>query len=500
MIYNPDKMSVITETRVALENMDEIDQRYKSSNAEFEDLVRQSLLNSEKYQEQVDNSEPRQQRQKHILSGDLSTNGHDLRVMAYKMTENPGIASTATATLIHSCYEKDNLSLKVPCDPRDNIDKRYHRQQSCLKLDAGITEIESRLVQRKLVEAKLLLGDLDVTMESDSGIISKSADTITLLVTEKAMEDYESAVRDDLINQAKDASILRSFYGSIRFKQDLYGYREAQRHDLDKVTTAIQQMRKHVPEKQPSKEDFDKVLFQLDDDLKSSMAVVNGMSNVKEYNWTPYLRLMDEANKLTGMECETPLKSKMWTRRRNKIARSLYKRGFIDLNALPDDKRNAILQPPLVIGLGDGDFRNWRRQIRGGSEFTRNLIRRSKKKTPPVIELVKIPEFRASIFCCSCHFRMKVRGRSVICDECNWERDRDHKAATNMSNAVLQFLRNREWPAPLDYERAKLVDQMTCTVTEDFDPDLREVFAARRLKIGGGTSSIQHASFDKRNI
>ncbi|KAF8908299.1 hypothetical protein BGZ58_006113, partial [Dissophora ornata] len=95
-----------------------------------------------------------------------------------------------------------------------------------------------------------------------------------------------------------------------------------------------------------------------------------------------------------------------------------------------------------------------------------NLVKdlaRSKKKTPVVIELVKIPEFRTSIFCCSCHFRMRVRGRSVICDECNWERDRDHNAATNMSNAVLQFLRDGQWPAPLDFEGAKLVDKTTST-------------------------------------
>ena len=59
---------------------------------------------------------------------------------------------------------------------------------------------------------------------------------------------------------------------------------------------------------------------------------------------------------------------------------------------------------------------------------------------------------------------MRVRGRSVICDECKWERDRDHNAATNMSNAVLQFLRNGQWPAPLDYERAKLVDKATTSI------------------------------------
>ncbi|KAF9177953.1 hypothetical protein BGZ51_008235, partial [Haplosporangium sp. Z 767] len=337
-------------------------------------------------------------------------------------------------------YEKDNINLNIPRGPRDDIDRRYRKQQSRLKIDAGITEIEGRLVQRKPVEAKLVVGDSDVTMEGDSGIISNSQDTITPFTeaVEKAMQDCESAIEVHLVNVANEASILRSFYGSARFKQDKYDYREALRHDLDKATTAILRMRKHVPDRQPSDEDLEKVLFQLDEDIKSSMAVVNGLPNVKEYDWAPYLRLMDEVNRRSEIERETLLKSKSFTRRRRKIARSLYKRGFLNLNTLPDDKRNTFLQSPLVIGLGDGDVRSWRGQSHSGSKD----LARSKKKTPVVIELVKIPEFRTSIFCCSCHFRMRVRGRSVICDECNWERDRDHNAATNMSNAVLQFLRD----------------------------------------------------------
>ncbi|KAG0052703.1 hypothetical protein BGZ83_002222, partial [Gryganskiella cystojenkinii] len=81
-------------------------------------------------------------------------------------------------------------------------------------------------------------------------------------------------------------------------------------------------------------------------------------------------------------------------------------------------------------------------------------LARSKEK-PAAIELVKIPEFRTSVFCCSCHYRMKAEGRTVICEVCNWSRDRDHNAGTNMSNAVLHFLREREWPPPLDFQKAK---------------------------------------------
>ncbi|KAF8910782.1 hypothetical protein BGZ58_005905, partial [Dissophora ornata] len=181
---------------------------------------------------------------------------------------DPGIASTATATLIHSRYEKDNINLNIPRGPRDDIDRRYRKQQSRLKIDAGITEIEGRLVQRKPFEAKLVDGDSDVTMEGNSGITGIDAVTPFPKAVEKAMQDYESAIKVHLVNAANEASILRAFYGSARFKQDKYDYREALRHDLDKATTAILQMRKHVPDRQPSDEDLEKVLFQLDEDIE----------------------------------------------------------------------------------------------------------------------------------------------------------------------------------------------------------------------------------------
>ncbi|KAI1293930.1 hypothetical protein EDD11_008344 [Mortierella claussenii] len=307
VVFQADDMSAIKEARTALEKMEPKDPQYTSIKRELKDLVRRSLQCSEQYQEQIDKSRPGQPRRKYVLTGNLSTNGHDLRVMAYKLTESkrsrlpatmtdadiaepssassepamlnppvktqseplllnkdhdpaawyptstkeqvprkelltavsstsppvptcntvfpwstaprmqgwsyisrkfdsqdkidsllrntngdvgirslcidPGVVSTATATLIHSSYEKDNINLSIPRGPRDNIDRRYRKQQSRLKVDAGITEIESRLQEQKPVEAKLGVGDSDVTMEGDSGITSNNQDTL-----EKAMK------------------------------------------------------------------------------------------------------------------------------------------------------------------------------------------------------------------------------------------------------------------------------------------------------------------------
>lgn len=503
VIFKFDDMIAIKEARTALEKMQAKDPRYKSSKFEFKELIRQSLQRPEKYQEQIDKSEPGQPRQKYVLTGDLSTNGHDLRVMAYKLTErkrstppttmtdariagsdinfcestapiptavpwskslhlnndyssavrasasteehisieellttgsstlplvptlntaypwstapmmpgwsyvsqkfdskekvdslfqnthrhvgirslciDPGIASTATATLVHSNYEKYNVNLNIPRGPRDDIDRRYRKQQSHMKIDAGITEIEDRLMQRQSIVAKLGVDGLDIAMEGDSGINSKSQGAVEPFATavEEAVHSYESAVKAHLFNVASEASTLRSFYGSTRFKQDKYDYREALRHDLDKATAAILRMRKYVPDRRPSDDDLEKVLDYVDEDIKSVMEVVNGLPNAKGYDWAPYLRLTNEVKDRSGTDRETFLKSNLVMRRRRKIALSLYKRGFLGLNTMPDVERDAFLRSPLVIGLGDGDFRSWKGHSRGGSKFAKNLIRQA---------------------------------------------------------------------------------------------------------------------------
>ncbi|KAF9583445.1 hypothetical protein BGW38_009443 [Lunasporangiospora selenospora] len=239
-----------------------------------------------------------------------------------------------------------------------------------------------------------------------------SQDTITSFTKaiEDAMLDYESAVKAHLVNVANKASILQSFYSSTRFKQDKYDYREALRHDLDVATTVILRMRKHISDQKPSGEGFEKVLFQPDEDFNTSMVVVNELLNVKEYDWIPYLQLMNEVKE----------------------------RVFLNLNHLSDDERKIFLQSPLVIELGDGDVRSWRAHSQGSCKSTKNLIRQTQnlvkelarsKKTPVMIELVKISEFRMSIFCCSCHFWMRVRGRSVICAQLN----STHELSSNFS-------------------------------------------------------------------
>ncbi|GJJ77490.1 hypothetical protein EMPS_09849 [Entomortierella parvispora] len=361
----------------------------------------------------------------------------------------PGVACTATGTLVHSNFEHDAINLVIPRGPRDTMNRRYRKHQSNLKSAKGIPDVEARLVSMKPVQVGMIAqGDRDQIMEDvqekneaqtglamedvqtssgdDSSQTEMGMMTLTAAMIQAAQE-FESAVKTHIVSQAKESPTLRSYYGSVKFKKDKYDYHEAIRHDLDSATTAVLKMRHFVPDRQPTADDLQKIINTVLEDPRKAKKDVEALPGDP-----------------------------------------VVKRGYLSLNRLSDHDRNEFLASPFIIGVGDDDYRRWKGQSRGCGKFTENLIRqrrdlakdlaRNKEKRPTVIKLVKMPEFRSSVFCCSCHFSVKEEGLSVICDECHKSRDRDHNSAKNLSHAAIHFLRKREWPAPLDFTKAKLSD------------------------------------------
>ncbi|KAG0034384.1 hypothetical protein BGZ83_004202, partial [Gryganskiella cystojenkinii] len=346
VLFEPNEMSEIEEIRNAMENMRASDPQYAVSKIRLKDLIRSCMQQPERYQAQIDNAAAGELRRKYVLTGDLSTNGYDLRIIAYKLTEgkgssqlttsatsnvvassssqsgsgpfdinvetasttgmsvgsqpapgrtditpqpsiemnwnldpsgneeqatsesqhtpastptttttsntavpwstapcikgwpyitdrfgtqeqvdllhentdgpqigtrslciDPGVACTATATLIHSGYANDNINLSIARGPRDVIDKRYRKEQSKLKVDAGIPEIEARLVPLKPVE-----------------VMTLREDPISTETMEKAVQEYQSSVLEHILSRATESSALRAYYGGEKFKKDKYDY------------------------------------------------------------------------------------------------------------------------------------------------------------------------------------------------------------------------------------------------------------------------------------
>lgn len=227
-----------------------------------------------------------------------------------------GCASTATAVLAHSDYPQDNFNLSVPRGPRDVIDKRYRKEQSEEKVKAGIPEIEARLVPLKPVEVK----EGQFTM---NGIAA-----------------HGMALLEHICSDAKESPLLRDFYGGETFKKNKYDYRQAIRHDLDKATTAVLKMRHLVPDRHPSEANLERIQNELQ------------FVNPSKWHIDPDAKI-------------------------GAISKSLFKQGFLDLKDVSLDDRQVFLSSPLIIGIGDGDFRKWGGQNRGAGKFLRNLIRQA---------------------------------------------------------------------------------------------------------------------------
>lgn len=458
MLLEQNVVVQIQEVSARLDDMAASDSRYQATKDELRTTVRNGLQSPERYQRQIDDADPSFKRHKYVLSGDLSTNGYDLRVMAYKLTEkkrvaqttvstqsnvavasftsssagpsplavddqsssgpvlspsiemdwesnppdgperqtsseslpalapesvvaptvalpwstapvlkrwpyisdefntqdtidklhegtagpqigirtlclDPGVACTATGTLVHSRFVQDAINLVIPRGPRDVINRRYRKDQSNRKTVAGIPDVEARLVSMKPVQVKMIAqGDPDQFMDDvqennrDEGKeeqvmedVKESAgdeqsqgetgmNTLTTAMVQ-AVQEFDSMVRTHIVSQAKESPILRRYYGSVKFKRDKHDYREAIRHDLDKATTAILKMRHYVPDRQPTADDVQSIIKSVLADPEKAKMDVEELPGVKSYDWKSYQNGMAGSGHLSVDELHEFLKS-----------------------------------------------------------------------------------------------------------------------------------------------------------------------------------------------
>ncbi|KAF9943699.1 hypothetical protein BGZ70_005550 [Mortierella alpina] len=109
--------------------------------------------------------------------------------------------------------------------------------------------------------------------------------------------------------------------------------------------------------------------------------------------------------------------------------------------------------PRPVFVVGDGQFGSSRGPVLH-QQFAQALN----------MLVVYVDEFRTSKICCRCDSECKAQGRSLKCSGCDFNRDRDHNAATNMARAVLMLIQEEAWPDAL---------------CRDFDLETREFFSTQ---------------------
>ncbi|KAF9347175.1 hypothetical protein BGX34_003339 [Mortierella sp. NVP85] len=125
-----------------------------------------------------------------------------------------------------------------------------------------------------------------------------------------------------------------------------------------------------------------------------------------------------------------------------------------------------------TVVVGDADFRGKKGGPVKSNKFISTLQTRA---TAEGMVVVCVDEYCTSITCCRCGSRMSPRGRSMICSNpiCVGVRsvlydqargldpkkgmikDRDHNAGQNMADASIRWIKSFQWPEHLDRNRAK---------------------------------------------
>ncbi|KAG0041357.1 hypothetical protein BGZ83_001956 [Gryganskiella cystojenkinii] len=89
VFFKSDHVDEVQEAWIAVESMNAKGSQYGDTMLGLKDHVRRPIQTPE-YYDQVNNADPKVKRQKYMLSGDLSKEGYNLRIMAYTLTERKG--------------------------------------------------------------------------------------------------------------------------------------------------------------------------------------------------------------------------------------------------------------------------------------------------------------------------------------------------------------------------------------------------------------------------
>ncbi|GJJ72616.1 hypothetical protein EMPS_04974 [Entomortierella parvispora] len=260
---------------------------------------------------------------------------------------DPGRAKPASVVAVHTKYPDFSQTLDITDTVAKDIQKRYMGCLNAKKKTHGIDKLENTLI------ADVAPVQVKVTQENGTTVCDWRAAASALY------SNHLDWLRPRLAAFEK----LRTFYGSISFKKDLYDMKTAIRSDRSLVCAAAIKMA-HIPHPNIPPTD------------------------VLEYRETP-----------------------------------------------------------AVLGIGDGDFD-------GRKEKTLDELARTGNANG--IPAVKLPEFRSSQFCSRCRFRAVQKGRSILCENCSWDIDRDHNAGENLARCLGTHLQTQTWPAPLDKALAKV--------------------------------------------
>lgn len=370
VIFNANQLDELQKVRSTLEGMEAKDPSYAETKARFKSLVLQEISSPQVFQ------------RKYALSGDLSTNGYDLRVMAYKLMEKKGSPKSATSTT-----PQPTMSVSSLTNPTTSKKSAPATASTTSTTPISPTAPTTQSAAFPWSVAPVIKGWPYVTDKFDSQ--SKIDDLYTNYHTRQT----RCIGIDPGVACTATATLSHSSFKSLNInlstprgpRNDIdRRYRHRQSHlkqeagipDVEAGLVPLKSVEvQHVDTEIPSAQLNHGQSEQQTLTLAMDKAAEEHLSSVIEYA-TSQARASTILREYYGS-----VRFKKDTFDYKEAARHDLDRAttaILDLRStVPDGLPNTFLASPLVIAIGDGDYRDWRGQGRGTAKFVNNLIRRA---------------------------------------------------------------------------------------------------------------------------
>ncbi|KAG0324181.1 hypothetical protein BGZ99_002144, partial [Dissophora globulifera] len=329
-------------------------------------------------------------RNKYVLTGTLSTNGHELRVLAYSLTKP-----------------------RPPAIPGPNTTRRKLEDVMTLNTQTSVMNV-------------FPYNESFTVVGIDPGIHNTATATIIKSENENIMDNLS-------IPRSADAFCIKAFQSGLsRIKGDWVaevtlppGHPEGPGDEFLTVSEMEQAITPVVCTQAPTgrRQTWVNLSASIRAHVESVVSVQPGLR--KFYSSRTF-----EMKRMHLKQARTATLDKG-------VTRLCHAAGLIK-------KVDNISPKPLFV-VGDGHFGS-----RNTPVLHQRFISFLKSKVQALNgEIRCADEFRTSMVCCQCQTVGVLVNRAIQCPGCNQARDRDHNGATNLALATLSLLRGDGWPIAL---------------------------------------------------
>ncbi|KAF9349653.1 hypothetical protein BGX34_001675 [Mortierella sp. NVP85] len=359
--------------------------------ATFKAYLNTHLEDPSEYKVKIASREQEIACRRNVISGSFSTNGHELQVLAYSITEP-----------------------KPRPRPKSLLGRTNQTR-------AKLPDVKEVLMTSEQVESQDLDPESYVIVGIDPGVRKTATAT---MITSAHPDTYWNL---SISQSSQRVASKRYLHGLQRAKKTTYPMSSSLEMNVCDLESTIQPV-----EPQQAK---DSGLLPVWQSLRTSIEKhVISIMHVEEPLREFYSSMMF---KIKGRELK-------------QAKTATHRKGIDRLLAQAEDlKQEAGAARTLVI-VGDGSFTS-----RNGTLHQKFISDLKKRAQAQNVLVTCADEFRTSMTCCQCGTVGQLDCRSIKCGNCHQERDRDHNGASNIARAALELIKGAPWPKELTRKEQK---------------------------------------------